>query len=58
MYPFICFYRYETEVSENVAKTNSFSVQELIYPPLRATKRTAKNVSVSAGFISKRHCSK
>uniref|UniRef100_H3CXE3 Zgc:175280 n=1 Tax=Tetraodon nigroviridis TaxID=99883 RepID=H3CXE3_TETNG len=43
--------KYETEVSENVAKTNSFSVQELIYPPLRATKRTAKNVSVSAGFI-------
>ncbi|CAG00572.1 unnamed protein product, partial [Tetraodon nigroviridis] len=47
----ILILRYETEVSENVAKTNSFSVQELIYPPLRATKRTAKNVSVSAGFI-------
>lgn len=55
IYIFILFYRYEAEVSEDpgLTKTQSFSVTELLYPPLQATTRTSKNVSVCAVFISK-----
>lgn len=52
---FILYYRYQAEVIEDpgLTKTRSFSVTELLYPPLQATTRTSKNVSVSAVFISK-----
>lgn len=55
IYIFVLFYRYQAEVSEDpgLTKTRSFSVKELLYPPLQATTRTSKNVSVSAVFISK-----
>lgn len=54
IHPFL-FYRYQAEVSEDsvVVKTKSFSITELIYPPLQATTRTSKNVSVSAVFVGK-----
>uniref|UniRef100_H2V1X8 Zgc:175280 n=1 Tax=Takifugu rubripes TaxID=31033 RepID=H2V1X8_TAKRU len=49
----ILILRYQAEVIEDpgLTKTRSFSVTELLYPPLQATTRTSKNVSVSSVFI-------